>query len=58
MDELNDYMFSGGDPNHNPSNFMNLGEVGHFFEETKKELDEKKIKYHWNSHKARYELDK
>lgn len=57
VDELNNHMFSGGDPDHNFSNFANMGEVGHFFEETKKELEEKKIKYHWDKEKARYVLD-
>lgn len=58
VDELNDNMFAGGDPDHRYSHFFNLGEVGHFFEEAKKELNEKEIKYIWNSHKARYELVK
>jgi len=58
VDELNNNMFSGGDPDHNPSGFFNLGEVGHFFKETKKELEEKKINYHWDTVKVRYALDK
>jgi len=55
--ELNDLMFSGGDPVHNFSNFANLGEVGHFFEETKKELDKLKVKYTWDQKKMRYVLE-
>ncbi|MBC7863666.1 MAG: hypothetical protein IAF38_11875 [Bacteroidia bacterium] len=56
IDELNDLMFSGGDPVHNPSNMENLGEVGHFFEETKKKLDQSGVKYKWDTQKIRYVL--
>ena len=56
VDELNDNMFAGGDSDHNFSHFTNLGEVGHFFNEAKKELDDSGIKYHWDTKKSRYVL--
>lgn len=57
IDEMNDLMFSGGDPAHDFSNFGNLGEVGHFFEERKKELGKLGEKYKWDAKKARYVLE-
>ncbi|MFZ5553104.1 MAG: hypothetical protein ACOZCO_08325 [Bacteroidota bacterium] len=58
VDDLNDNMFSGGDPDHRFSRFVNLGEVGHFFEQTKKELDEAGVNYSWDTKKTRYVLRK
>jgi len=58
VDQLNDNMFAGGDPSHSFTNFADLGEVGHFFEEAKNELTSKKIKYHWDTLKLRYQVSK